>query len=125
MVNRFFGEGPAKSVDGTPYILRCDFNAMADFESATKKDAFETFEKLDKGEVSATDLISLTWSLLLHHHPDVSRREAGGVLSNDIEAVLGVVRLASPQPEDVGGATINSRGKNRAPQKVPRKKSRS
>lgn len=99
MANKFFGEASAK-VDGKDWTLRCDFNAMAEFEEATGKDAMEAFEKAEAGEVSIADLRRIVRAFLACHHPDATLRDAGDVLSHDVEVVQRVITAAMPTEEE-------------------------
>ncbi|SNT76712.1 GTA-gp10 family protein [Paracoccus seriniphilus] len=95
MSNRFLGEATAE-LHGRRYTLRCDFNAMCEFEDATGKDALATFEAFEAGKVSVKDMRAIMWSFMLHHHPDATLKEAGELLSADVDVLMKVIKAASP-----------------------------
>lgn len=95
MGNRFLGEATAK-VDGKEWTLRCDFNAMAEFEDATGKDAMDAFQAAEEGDVSLKDLRHLVLACLLRHHPDATLCDAGDVLSYDVGVVQRLIAAAMP-----------------------------
>ncbi|MDB6177937.1 hypothetical protein PAF17_10535 [Paracoccus sp. Z330] len=102
MSNRFLGEATA-TLGGKTYTLRCDFNAMCEFEDATGKDAlatFEAFEGFEAGKVSVKDMRAIMWSFMLHHHPEATLTEAGELLSADVDALVTVIRAASPSASE-------------------------
>lgn len=95
MSNRFLGEASAQ-VDGKVWTLRCDFNAMAEFEGATGQDAMTAFEAAEDGEVSVVDLRHLVRACLLRHHPEATLRDAGDVLSQDMGVVQRLIAASMP-----------------------------
>lgn len=99
MSNRFLGEATA-TLDGKAYTLRCDFNAMCEFEDATGKDALATFEAFEAGKVSVKDMRAIMWSFMLHHHPEATLTEAGELLSADVDVLMNVIRAASPSASE-------------------------
>lgn len=101
MANRFLGEAVV-DVDGKKYTLRCDFNAMCDFEEISGKNALETFQNLEGGSVSVTDMRNIAWAFLKHHHPDATRSEAGALLSSNVDSLMSVIQAASPTAEEAG-----------------------
>lgn len=102
MSNRFFGESTTEH-DGKTYTLRCDFNAMCEFEDATGKDALATFEAFETGKVSVKDMRAIMWSFLLHHHPDATLALAGDILSQDVDVMMEVIRASSPTADEAKG----------------------
>ncbi len=116
MANRFLGEVTVEA-GGKTYKLRIDWNSMCEFEDATGKDAMATLQEFEgnAGSVSAKDLRTLMWSCMLHHHPEASPRDAGDLLSENIEALTEVIKASMPTAEDVGDlGNGKSRGKKRA-----------
>ena len=95
MGNRFLGEATARA-DGKEWTLRCDFNAMIEFEDATGKDAMDAFEAAEGGDVDLKDLRHLVHACLLRHHPDATLRDAGDVLSHDMSVVERLIAGAMP-----------------------------
>jgi hypothetical protein len=105
MANRFKGEATAK-LDGETYTLRCDFNAMCAFEDETGLDALDVFEKLEvggkKAGINIRTLRLIIWSFMLHHHPDATLEQAGGILSENMDVLAEIIKASSPTSSEVG-----------------------
>lgn len=102
MANRFKGEASV-TIDGKIWTLVCDFNAMAEFEGATGKDAMAAFEKAEEGDVSIADLRHMVHCFLKAHHPDATLQDAGNIMSEDVGIVVRLVAAASPTEAEAGG----------------------
>lgn len=102
MANKFIGEATAE-VEGVTWTLRCDFNAMAAFETATGKDAMEAFGEAEENKVSIPELIQMVHSFLQRHHPDATLQDAGDVLSHDLSVVQRVISACMPSSEEAAG----------------------
>lgn len=92
-------------IDGQTYTLRLDINAMADFEGATGKPAFDALEDLEAGRATVTDMRAMFWALCQAHHPDVDLRKAGVLLSQAPQAMGKAIAAAMPKPKE--GAEAN------------------
>lgn len=97
------GEGEATfQADGKTWRLRFDFNAMADFEAETGKRIFDVLEGMEEGaakSASASDVRALFWAMLREHHPDVTLRDAGRMVTQGMEALNAAALSALPSPE--------------------------
>ena len=113
MANRFLGEATV-DVDGRLYTLRCDFNAMAAFETETGENALAVFERFETGKVSCTHMIAMMWAFLRKHHPDTSIQDAGDILSADVDAMMSVIKAASPTAKEAEGLGNGARRKVKA-----------
>jgi len=102
MANRFLGEATVEA-DGTTYTLRCDFNAMCEFEDATGEDALEAFAKFETGKVSVKTMRAMMWAFMRHHHADATLQDAGTVLSANVDCMMDVIQAASPNAKEVEG----------------------
>lgn len=110
MANRFLGEATVDA-DGRRWTLRCDFNAMCEFEDATGKDALTVFGEFESGKVGAKDMRSMMWAFMQHHHPDATTKDAGNLLSNNVDAMMEVIKAASPTAQEAEG--LGNAGPNR------------
>lgn len=95
MANRFLGEITTE-VDGQTYKLRLDFNAMAEFEDATGKEAFAVFAAFENGKASVKDMRAILWAGLREHHPDVDMKGAGAILSHDVDILRQLLEACMP-----------------------------
>lgn len=102
MTNRFKGEVSA-TIDGKTWTLVCDFNAMAEFEEATGKDAMTSFEQAETNKVSIKDLRHMVHAFLKAHHPDATLQDAGDIMSEDVGIVAALIAAASPTASEAGG----------------------
>lgn len=101
-MKRFVGEAVAQVGDKT-YTLRLDFNALAEVEEKTGQSGLEFLDTiLLSGKPRSSDLRLLCWAMLQHHHPDASMKEAGAVLSEDMEAFGRAMQAATQVEGDVG-----------------------
>jgi hypothetical protein len=98
MANRFFGEASVE-VDGRTWTARLDFNALCDYEDATGRDAMADFESFEAGKVRPKVLRDITRALLIHHHPEVTAREAGEIMSKAPELLERTFAAAMPEAE--------------------------
>ena len=101
MANRFLGE-VAVEVDGETWTLRCDFNAMCEFEDATGKQAMATFEAFERGKASTKDMRAMMWSFMRRHHPDATLQDAGDLLSANSGVLNDVISATMPTQAEVG-----------------------
>lgn len=113
MANRFKGEATVQ-VDGCRYTLRCDFNAMCEFEEATGAEALAVFEQFETGKVSVRNMRAMMWAFLQHHHPEVTLAQAGEIMSENVDCLMDVIKAASPQ---AGEAEALGNGRKPAPKK--------
>lgn len=95
MANRFKGEATVEA-DGRTYTLRCDFNAMCEFEEQTGEDALAVFEKFETGKVSVKAMRAMMWAFMQHHHPDATLQDAGDLLSVNVDCLRDVIKASSP-----------------------------
>lgn len=106
MANRFKGEVAAGA-----YTLRCDFNAMCNFEDATGESALDVFERFEKGGVTVKHMRAMMWAFMQHHHPDATLQEAGDLLSENSDALRAVIQASSPTPDEVGDLGNGKKGR--------------
>lgn len=106
MANRFKGEITVAH-GGETYTLRCDFNAMCDFEEATGQDALAAFQAMEQGGGSIRLLRAMLHACLRRNHPEATVELAGDILSEDVEVVVRLIQASAPdQPagaEAAGG----------------------
>lgn len=86
-------------IDGRPYTLKLDINAMADFESVAGRDAFDALEDLENGRMRVTDMRAMFWAVFQAHHPDVDLRMAGTLLTKAPDLLGKTVAAAMPKPK--------------------------
>ncbi len=86
---------------GQKYTLRLDINTMCDFEGATGLDFTAFGNMIDDGSVTMVQLRSMAHCALQHHHPDISIRDAGLILSENPTAVIDLLVAAFPSPEEI------------------------
>ena len=98
MGNNIMGEITV-SVEGKAWILKCDFNALADYEDRTGDRAFDLIAEMDLMHPSVSKMRQLMLSCLLDRHPDATLRDAGRVMSADNDALERAFDAAFPQPE--------------------------
>lgn len=109
MANREKGEVTI-DVEGTPYLLVMDFEAMCQLEdklSTAEKDVtfVEVMQKADRG--SLRHLRAVLWAALLRHQPDMTLQDVtalidklGGVAGVH-KALLAVNKATRPDAEDM------------------------
>ena len=112
-MNRFLGEAQT-TLDGVVYTLRCDFNAMAHFESTQGKPVFTALEAFEKGDLSVLDMRALAHSFLQRHHAGISVDLAGDILSADLDVLGRVISAATPEETGGGGKVEAGPGKGKA-----------
>ena len=78
-------------------IMVMDFNAMAEFELLTGKNAFAVIESFDKGSTSIIDLRAFYYACLKRNQPEITIEEAGDVLGEYQDALVNVILAASPE----------------------------
>ncbi|WP_304615840.1 hypothetical protein [Paracoccus sp. (in: a-proteobacteria)] len=111
MANRFLGEATT-TLNDVRYTLRCDFNAMCEFEEETGRNALTAFEQFESGGATAKDMRAMMRAFLVHHHPDATPQLAGEIMSADIDVLMRVIQAASPEPDevqDLGNAKAKAR----------------
>lgn len=113
MANRFLGEATIE-VDGRQYTLRCDFNAMCEFEDATGEDALAVFERFETGKVGVKTMRAMMWAFMQHHQPEATLQDAGDLLSADANAMMTVIKAASPTAKEAEGLGNGGRRKVKA-----------
>lgn len=97
------GEGEATfDFGGKTWTLRLDFNAMADFEEQTGKGFLLTLEAMGTGAASANDIRALFWAMLQDHHPELTIREAGRMVTAGMSALnqAAISAMPSAEPEE-------------------------
>jgi hypothetical protein len=110
---RILGEGAVKVGDVT-WRLRFDMNVLADLQEVTGKPIEAVLAELQGGIDAVTTLRVVCHQMLLHHQPEATIRDAGGVLSEDMEAVMAIIVAAMPQPGE--GDLGNAKAKAGRPQ---------
>lgn len=102
---RVIGAADVRSDGGTgPVTLRFGFNAFAAFEAETKASAFEAIARLERGQMTmASDLRTLCWAAMLHHHPDATHADAGRIMDLDPACVHRALAIAMPEAEAGNG----------------------
>ena len=94
------GEGEATfTADGQEWHLRFDFNAMADFEIATGKNAMAALAAMEGDSISAVDVRALFWAALKSHHPDITIEQAGRMVLSGMQAFQAAAASAMPEAE--------------------------
>lgn len=98
-MNRFRGDASV-TVDGVTHRLRLDFNALANFEALTGKDALVVLSDFEGGQYSVTDLRNLVLAMLQRDNPDATAELAGDILSEGIEVLNRLLAAAMPAQAD-------------------------
>ena len=112
MANRFKGEVSA-TVAGKVYTLVMNWNAMAEFETMTGKNAMLVIQTASlKSPMSFTDTRAIVWASMRKHHPEATLEDAGDLLSEDMGLVGALIESSAP-PDEPGN------GKAPAPKKAP------
>jgi hypothetical protein len=99
MMRRGEGEGSFE-FDGKTWTLRLDFNAMADFEAETGRPFLTTLEAMGEGTAPMGDIRLLFWAMLRDHHPDVTIRQAGRMVTSGMDALSAASLSALPSGSD-------------------------
>lgn len=96
----FYGE-VVRTIDDVDYRFVLDFNALAHFEGATGVSFFDVSQKWDAGtsEPEVGHLIAICHAALQEHHPEITKRQAGTLLSKDIEVFTAVMAAATKGTE--------------------------
>jgi hypothetical protein len=99
MANRFLGEGTV-SANGKAYNLRFDMNVLADLEGRFPgRTAMQVLADLDGESPAIATVRQVCHAMLQRHHPDATIEDAGDILSEDMDALMGVVQSAMPQQD--------------------------
>lgn len=93
---RVRGEGHVV-VDGVTWRLRFDMNVLAELQEKTGQPIEVVLAELDKGPSAIATLRKVCHEMLLHDQPQATIRDAGAVLSEDLEGVMAVISAAMPQ----------------------------
>jgi len=102
MANRFLGEATVEA-DGTTYTLRCDLNALAEFETETGENALAVIERFETGKVGVKTMRAMMWAFLRRHHPETTILDAGDILSADVNSLMVVIQATNPTAKEVEG----------------------
>lgn len=102
MANQFKGE-IGVDVDARHFVLRMDFNVMAEFEDQTGIRALDFLETAEKGKASIKEIRQFIHCALLSRQPDATLQDAGDVMSSDTNALGRLIAVASPQEEAQAG----------------------
>lgn len=116
MVNPARGDVPL-DVNGTPYVLTFDFNAICAIEEVFDLPISQIGEKLADG-MRAGDLRTLFAAGLSKHQPGTTESQAGDIIGiigafEAAEAVGSALAASFPEPEVASGASN--------PRKTPRR----
>lgn len=95
MANAIKGE-VALLHDGKTYTMVLDFNALAEFEDATGKNAAEVLDSPESMSISLAR--KLFWAGLQRHHPGLTLHEAGDILQENMDKLGQAVGAAAPDP---------------------------
>ena len=114
MANRFLGEATVEH-DGRQYTLRCDWNAMCEFEDVTgEPSALAVFERFETGSVSVNTMRAMMYAFMRRHHPETTLQDAGDLLSANIDALSEVILAASPTADEAAGLGNGRKAKAKA-----------
>ncbi|ETA53984.1 GTA-gp10 family protein [Ponticoccus alexandrii] len=121
MANRHKGQ-VSREIDGTVYTFELTVNAFCDLEEATGKATLQIMQDMEKaaqtGDVQFRDIRRIFWAALIEHHPDITEREAGRVLTKvgDMEAQMAFLEdvFALAMPDSTGDASSGSEGNGTA-----------
>lgn len=80
MANKYRAEAEF-SARGETWLLRWDWNAAVEFESAAGRCLSEALSEVAAGKLSATSLRAMLWAGLRAERPRVTLEEAGGLLA--------------------------------------------
>jgi len=95
MANNIRGE-VALLHGGKTYTMVLDFNALAEFEDATGKNAADVLDSPESMNISLAR--SLFWAGLQRHHPGLTLHEAGDILQENMDKLGAAVGAAAPEP---------------------------
>lgn len=111
MANRIKGE-IALQHEGRDYVMVLDFNALADFEEeAGIENALD--ELADKRGLNARKTRALFWCGLKQRHPEMTRAQAGSILSANLDKLGEALSAAFPDPAE-GEAPVEGKAKGAA-----------
>ena len=96
-VNKFRGEVQTS----TGHMLVLDYNALANLEQLTGRNAIEVTEEIDQGTASFTDRRFAFLACLLRHYPQMTVIEAGDIASEDPGALNRAAEAAAPDASQV------------------------
>lgn len=121
MANKFKGEVQVV-VDGVTYTLRMDMNAMCAFEELTGKKAIPTLEamEVEGGMGSVSDMRAFMWAMLQEDHPEVTLKDAGRIMSENVDALGEAIAAAAPEAEPTDAAGKKPVGNSKARPKKAR-----
>lgn len=103
MANRFRGQ-IAASFQDQEFTLVLDWNALAEFESMTDKNAMEVIQGASaKKPMSFSDSRALVLAAMRRHHPDATADDAGDLLSEDMTLVNALLIAATPDAQVAPG----------------------
>ena len=81
-----------------------NFNAFAEFEAASGRNAFDLIDEVAKGTARVTDLRNCMWAALRQRHPDMTLVLAGEIMSAYPDAVnLAIGAAIAPKGDVVPG----------------------
>ena len=100
MANQFLGEVTVQG-GGKTYTLRCDFNAMAEYETATGKSAMTAIVAFGEGKATVSDSRHMMLACMVRHHPDSTLMDAGDLLSSNTSALRDVIQATMPEKSEV------------------------
>ena len=104
MANRFRGQ-VAAIFQGVEYTLVLDWNALAEFESMTGKNAMDVIQGAGgKTPMSFTDTRAIVLSAMRRHHPEATLADAGDLLSEDMTLVAALISASTPDAPGNGKA---------------------
>lgn len=106
MANNIKGE-VALQHDGIDYKLLLDFNALAEFEHETGVDNALAALQDAKG-LGAGRMRILFWTGLKQHHPEITKDEAGRILTANFDKLGEALASAFPTVAPAGDAVGNA-----------------
>lgn len=95
MANNIKGE-VALQHEGKTYTMVLDFNALAEFEDATGRNAAEVLASPETMGISLAR--SLFWAGLQRHHPGLTLTEAGDIMQGNMDKLPAAVQAGTPEP---------------------------
>lgn len=96
MANSFKGQ-IAVQHNGREIVLVMDFNALADFETATEMDALAWLDSAAKGKASVREMRTMVWAAMHQRDDAATIRDAGDLLSDQPDVLIRLVVAASPE----------------------------
>ncbi len=93
MSNTFRGEASFE-VEGRAFRVRFSWNAAAEYEDAAGRHLSDALFDIAREKLSARSLRAMLWAGLQEHHPEVTLKEAGGLIDKlgrkEAQRVMGV-----------------------------------